>query len=63
VSKWSTGCDERSGHLPLVCYISGADVTGYRATLVTQHLRAQPGPIPERRSAGGTVLIMGLGSL
>ena len=61
MSKWSTACDERSGHLPLVCYTSGADVTGYRATLMTHHLRAQPGPIPERRPAGGTALIMSLG--
>jgi hypothetical protein len=42
VSRWSTACDERSGHLPLVCYTSGADVTEYRATLMTHHLRAQP---------------------
>ena len=28
--------------LPLVCYASGADVTEYRATLMTHHLRAQP---------------------
>jgi hypothetical protein len=46
VSRWGTACDERSGRLPLVCYTSGADVTGYRATLMTHHLRAQPGDHP-----------------
>ena len=46
VSRWSTACDERPGHLPLVCYASGADVMGYRATLVTHRLRAQPGDYP-----------------
>ena len=39
--------------LPLVCYTSGADVTEYRATLMTHHLRARswthPGAEARRR--------------
>ena len=32
--------------------------SGYPVTLMTHHLRAHPGPIPEWRPAGGTALIM-----
>jgi hypothetical protein len=53
-SRWSTACDERPGRLPLVCYVLGADVTGYRRHLGDTTFMASPGTIPERRPAGGT---------